>query len=114
MQAITAPRAFVNAFETANGMRLAFTKPNQSSPMKRLPVFAALFSLVLLVAARAADAPGAIEQQEQQVLAVVREVQNQQVAIAENQVKIEAKLATIAEYLRVARIYASRGGGKVR
>ena len=80
--------------------------------MKRIPVFTAFFSLVLLVAARAADAPGTIQQQEQQVLAVVKEVQNQQVAIAENQAKIDAKLATIAESLRVARIYSTRGGGK--
>jgi hypothetical protein len=80
--------------------------------MKRIPVFTAFFSLVLLLTARAADAPGAIQQQEQQILAVVKEVQNQQAAIGENQVKIDAKLATIAEYLRVARIYSSRGGGK--
>jgi ABC-type transporter MlaC component len=78
--------------------------------MKRLPALTAFFSLALLVAAPAAEAPSASQQQEQQVLAVVKEVQNQQVAIAENQAKIDAKLATIAEYLRVARIYSSRGG----
>jgi ABC-type transporter MlaC component len=78
--------------------------------MKRLPALTAFFSLVLLMAAPAAEAPSASQQQEQQILAVVKEVQNQQVAIAENQAKIDAKLATIAEYLRVARIYSSRGG----
>jgi hypothetical protein len=78
--------------------------------MKRIPVFTAIFSLALLVAVRAADAPGATQQQEQQILAVVKEVQNQQAAIAENQVKIDAKLAVVAEALRVARIYSSRGG----
>ncbi len=30
--------------------------------------------------------------------------------LAENQAKIEAKLATIAEAIRVARIYGSRSG----
>jgi ABC-type transporter MlaC component len=78
--------------------------------MKRLPALTAFFLLTLLVAAPAAEAPSASQQQEQQVLAVAKEVQNQQVAIAENQAKIDAKLATIAEYLRVARIYSSRGG----
>jgi hypothetical protein len=76
--------------------------------MKRLPALTAFFSLVLLMAAPAAEAPSASHQQEQQILAVVQEVQNQQVAIAENQAKIEAKLATIAEYLRIARIYSKR------
>lgn len=80
--------------------------------MKRLSALTLLFSLALLVAAPGADAPSATQQQEQQVLAVAREVQDQQTAIAENQAKIDAKLATIAEYLRVARIYSSRGGGK--
>jgi ABC-type transporter MlaC component len=78
--------------------------------MKRLPALTAFFSLAFLLAAPAAEAPSASQQQEQQVLAVAKEVQNQQVAIAENQTKIDAKLATIGEYLRVARIYSSRGG----
>jgi hypothetical protein len=80
--------------------------------MKRLPLFTACFSWALLVVAVAADAPNAIPQQDQQVLAVAKEVQTQQIAIAENQGKIDAKLATIAEYLRVARIWAGRGGKK--
>ena len=80
--------------------------------MKRLPALTAFFSLTLLVAVPAAEAPSANQQQEQQVLAVAKEVQTQQIAIAENQAKIEAKLATIAEYVRVARIYSTRGGGK--
>ncbi len=73
--------------------------------MKRLPALTAFFSLALLVTGPAAEAPSAA----QQILAVVKEVQSQQVAIAENQAKIDAKLATIAEYIRVARIYSSRG-----
>ena len=80
--------------------------------MKRLSSLILLLSLALLVAAPGADAPSATQQQEQQILAVVKEVQDQQAAIAENQAKIDAKLATIAESLRVARIYSSRGGGK--
>lgn len=79
--------------------------------MKRLPALTAFFSFVLLMAAPAADAPNA-SQAEQQVLAAAKEVQSQQAAIAENQAKIDAKVATIAEILRVARIYASKAGGK--
>ena len=80
--------------------------------MKRLPVLTAFCSLSLLVAAPAAEAPTASEQQVDQVLAVAKEVQLQQIAIAENQAKIDAKLAAIAENIRVARIYATRTGGK--
>ena len=77
--------------------------------MKPIPLFAVFFSFVLLVSARAAEAPGA---QEQQILAIVKEVQAQQLAIADNEAKMDAKLANIAELLRVARIYSVRGGGK--
>ena len=62
------------------------------------------------MAAPAAEAPNA-SQSEQQILAAVKEVQNQQVAIAQNQAKIEEKVAVLAETIRVARIYASRAGG---
>ena len=81
--------------------------------MKRLPALTLFCALSWLVAASAAptsEAPTASQQQVQQVLAVAKEVQVQQLAIAENQAKIDAKLATIAEYLRVARIYSARGG----
>lgn len=80
--------------------------------MKRIPIATAFFLLALLMIARAAEAPSAIQQQGEQVLAVAKEVQAQQLAIAENQAKMDAKLATITEYLRVARIFSSRGGGK--
>jgi hypothetical protein len=39
------------------------------------------------------------------------EIAAQQAAILENQKMIDAKLAAIAENLRIARIYVSRGGG---
>ena len=80
--------------------------------MKRLQFLTAFFSWALLSVVVAADAPNAAQQQEQQVLTVAKEVQTQQITIAENQGKIDAKLATIAEYLRVARIWAGRGGKK--
>ncbi len=45
--------------------------------------------------------------------ALLNEVTVQQAALADNQTKIDAKLAAIAENLRLARIYAGRAGGKV-
>jgi hypothetical protein len=82
--------------------------------MKRLPALSIFCSAVLLGSsfiAPAAEAPS-LAQQAEQVLAVVREVQVQHLAIAENQAKMDAKLATIAENIRLARIYANRAGGK--
>lgn len=79
--------------------------------MKRLPALIAVFTLALLLTAPAAEAPDTT-QQIQQVLAVAKEVRGQQITIAENQAKMEAKMATIAESLRVARIFSSRSGGK--
>jgi hypothetical protein len=80
--------------------------------MKRLPALSAVCSLFLLVGTSAAQAPNVSQQQADLVLAVVREVQAQQAALADNQAKIDAKLAAIAEQLRVARIYSTRSGGK--
>ena len=51
-----------------------------------------------------------VNPQEQQLLSVIKEIQAQQTAMAENQAKIDAKLATVGEAVRVARIFSSRGG----
>ena len=48
------------------------------------------------------------------VAALVEDVAKQQTAILDNQAKIDAKLATIGESVRVARIFVSRGGGKTQ
>ncbi len=48
------------------------------------------------------------------ITAVLAEVAAQQAAIIANQTKIDAKLATISESVRVARIFVSRGGGKAK
>jgi len=78
--------------------------------MKFLPALIATCLLALLVSAPAEEPSKETEREQQQVLALVKEVQGQQAAIADNQIKIDAKLATIAEALRQARIYSSRGG----
>ena len=46
------------------------------------------------------------------IAALIDEVATQQALIVENQTKIDAKLVTIAEDVRIARIYVARGGGK--
>jgi hypothetical protein len=51
-----------------------------------------------------------VSSQEQQVLLAIKEIQVQQLTIAENQARIDAKLITVGEAVRVARIYSSRGG----
>lgn len=43
---------------------------------------------------------------------LITELIAQQAVLTENQTKIEAKVAVIAEDLRIARIYVARGGGK--
>jgi hypothetical protein len=72
--------------------------------MKQIAAIAC-FSLVLLSGSRAADPAAG---QDQQLLAAVKELEAQQAQITANQAKIEAKLATIAEAVRVARIFSSR------
>jgi hypothetical protein len=66
--------------------------------------------LALTLSASAAEPAKENEREAQQLLALVKEVQTQQAAIAENQTKIDAKMAAIAEALRLARIYSSRSG----
>lgn len=72
--------------------------------MKR--VFLLLTPALLFVSVSFAQAPDA--NQEPQLLALVKEVQTQQAQLAENQAKIEEKLATITETVRSARIYTKR------
>lgn len=73
-----------------------------------MKTLSALLALCLLgaVSVRAAEP----SKEEQQVALLAKEVQAQQTTIADNQTKIDAKLVTIAEALRLAKIYASRAG----
>jgi hypothetical protein len=74
--------------------------------MKALLILALTFatSVVRINAADPAPVP------DPQVAAVVKEIQTQQAQIADNQAKINAKLAAVIETVRVARIFSSRGG----
>jgi hypothetical protein len=68
---------------------------------------AILLSLTLLLfSSGGAQTPES--RQEEQLLALVKEVQAQQAQIADNQAKIDSKLAEVAETIRVARIFSNR------
>jgi hypothetical protein len=60
----------------------------------------------LVLSSGVAQTPDALQQE--QLLALVKQVQAQQAQIADNQGKIDSKLAEVAESVRVARIYSKR------
>lgn len=78
--------------------------------MKRfsLTLFAAALLLTLVPAGGQQPKPEDLQQQ--QILTLVKEVQAQQLEISANQAKIDAKIAAVAEEVRKARIFSSRGG----
>ena len=63
-------------------------------------------AMVMIVTAGVGQTPDA--NQEARLLALINEVQAQQTQMAENQKKIEEKLASVGETVRVARIFAER------
>jgi hypothetical protein len=77
--------------------------------MKKLKIFAALILLASSIGAQSPAPPGASPEQKQ-IEILINAIQQQQTRIAENQAKIDEKLAIVAETARVARIYSSRGG----
>lgn len=74
--------------------------------MKR---FLAATLLVVALSLSSLDAQAPAQKEDQTVLQLAKDVQAQQTEIAANQTKIEAKLAEVAEAVRIARIYSSRG-----
>ena len=70
----------------------------------------AFSALGLLLSEASGQTPIAPNPADQQLLAAIKQLQAQQSAIAENQAKIDAKVALVAEAMRVAKIYSSRGG----
>jgi hypothetical protein len=73
-----------------------------------MKILLALIATSLFGAAALAAEPTS-DRDQQQVAALTKEVQGQQTAIADNQKKIDEKMAAVAEALRLARIYAGRG-----
>lgn len=74
--------------------------------MKRNPaIFISILIALFFGTAQAADP----KDDREQVLALAKEVQAQQAQIVANQKKIDEKIAELAEVIRVARLFASRG-----
>jgi hypothetical protein len=69
----------------------------------------AFCAMITLAASSPAQAPQQSPGQAE-LAALIKDVRAQQAAMAANQAKIEEKLATLTEIIRVARIYSSRGG----
>jgi hypothetical protein len=63
---------------------------------------------VTLISMLASAAPAPDTKDSQQLADLIKEVQKQQAEIAANQTKIDAKLADLAETIRVARLFSSR------
>ena len=66
-----------------------------------------LFLILFPLLSSVAQTPDLKDDQEK-LLSLVKEVQAQQSQVVANQIKIDAKLADLAETLRVARIFSSR------
>jgi hypothetical protein len=60
------------------------------------------------------ESAGQAGSEEQQVQLLIADITAQQVIIAENQTKIDDKIAAIGEEVRLARAFAGRAGGKVK
>jgi outer membrane lipoprotein-sorting protein len=76
--------------------------------MKRFLSSAALATAAILVVS--ASAQTSPSKEEQQLLELIKDVQAQQAQIADNQGKIDAKMADLGETIRVARLFAGKAG----
>jgi endonuclease III len=74
--------------------------------MKRILTGLVLSGVLLTISFSDAQTPDA--NQEQRLLALIKEVQTQQAQLAENQAKIEEKINLIEETVHDARIYSKR------
>ena len=74
--------------------------------MKRFLVLLTASAVLCMISFSSAQTTDA--NQEQRLLALIKEVQAQQAQMAENQAKIEEKITEIEEIIRDARIYSKR------
>ena len=66
-------------------------------------------AFIMVVSSARAQAPQQAPAQAE-LAALIKELRAQQAAMTANQAKINEKLASLAETIRVARIFSSRGG----
>ena len=74
--------------------------------MNRILSALALPAVLLTISFSSAQTPDA--NQEQKLLALIKEVQTQQAQMAANQAKIDEKLNDLADIIRDARLYSKR------
>lgn len=73
------------------------------------PVLSGMIALLaVLISSGSSQTPGNVN--EQRLLALIQEIQSQQTQINANQEKIDSKMVEVTEAVRVARIFAGRGG----
>ena len=76
--------------------------------MKQISFIMIVAVVALLLAPAIAQTP--TQKDADDLNALIKDVQAQQAEMAENQAKIEEKLAALTETIREARIFSSRGG----
>ena len=105
--------ALLGAAFFAGGMALpALAQAPAPAPARNPAAPAGPLATPSLAPVPVAPAPAAAPDPDQAaVVQLVAEIAAQQAKIVENQKQIDARLATVKESLRIARIYVSRGGG---
>ena len=91
------------------GIRLALKKRDHFCFMKTLSILAAVCAFAFGANLWAAEPAKESERDQQEIAALTKDLQGQQAVIADNQKKIDEKIAAVMEALRQARIYAGRG-----
>ena len=105
-QAICLPRRLVISDGSPEHDLLSQTR--RSSLEMKTTLVAVLVSLLLAAGSGSAQNP--VAQDEQRLLNLVKEIQAQQAQIAANQEKLDSKMGEVSEAVRLARIFAGRGG----
>ena len=99
------PSLFVGKISTAEH-DLLFNSSTRHFKMKHMSL--AVWLILATAFSTAAQAPD-LKDETAQVLVLAKDVQTQQSQIIANQTKIDSKLAELAEAIRMARIFSSRG-----
>lgn len=74
----------------------------------RRTILLPLVSLLLAISG-SAQGPAATDNKDKELQALIDEIRGQEQRIADNQTKIDEKLAEVTEAIRQGRIYAGRG-----
>ena len=77
--------------------------------MMKSPILPCIVAVLTLLVTSGSSQTAA-NQNEQRLVTLVQEIQAQQAQITANQEKIDSKMAEVTEAVRLARIFAGRGG----